>query len=153
MAPELPTPGATSMEATITQSLATERLMSMLASFFAVSALLITAIGLYGTLAYSTARRTGEIGIRMSLGAQRGSILRLILRENLLIVTGGCVLGVVLSLACTRFVASFLFGVKAGSPAVLAVSSGVLILAGLFASLPAAVRATRIDPIQAIRHE
>ncbi len=64
--------------------------MAMLASFFAINALLITAVGLYGTLAYSTARRTGEIGIRMALGAQRGNIIRLVLGENAALVIGAC---------------------------------------------------------------
>jgi ABC-type antimicrobial peptide transport system permease subunit len=141
------------MEQEIAESLSTERLMATLASFFALSALLITAVGLYGTLAYSTARRTGEIGIRMALGAQRGNILGLVLRENSLIGIGGCAFGLLLSLGCAHFVASFLFGIKASSPMVLGVSSGVLILAGLLASLPPALRATRIDPIKAIRHE
>jgi len=153
LAPEVPISGAMSMEAEIAESLATERLMAMLASFFAISALLITAVGLYGTLAYSTARRTGEIGIRMALGAQRGNIVRLILGENSLIVIGGCIFGLLLSLGCTRFLASFLFDMKPNSPAVLGISAGVLILAGLLASLPPALRATHIDPIQAIRHE
>jgi hypothetical protein len=152
-APEVPTPGAMSMEAEIAQSLATERLMAMLASFFAISALLIMAVGLYGTLSYSTARRTGEIGVRMALGAQPGNIIGLILSENSVVVVGGCVLGLLLSLGCTQFVASFLFGIKPTSPMVLGISAGVLILAGLLASLPPALRATRIDPIQAIRHE
>lgn len=141
------------MEQQIADSLATERLMAMLASFFAVSALLITAIGLYGTLAYSTARRTGEIGIRMALGAQRANIIRLILRENTLLVIGGCVFGLFLSFACARFIASFLFGVHAHSPAVLAVSFVVLLLVALLASLIPAIRASHVDPMTAIRHE
>ncbi len=153
LAPEVPIPAAISMETDIAQSLRTERLMATLASFFAISALLIMAVGLYGTLAYSTARRTGEIGLRMALGAQRGNIIRLILRENSLIVIGGCMLGLLLSLGCTRFLASFLFDTKSDSPMIFGLSAGVLIVAGLMASLPPALRATRIDPIQAIRHE
>ena len=153
LAPEVPMPGAISMETEMAQSLATERLMATLASFFAISALLITAVGLYGTLAYSTARRTGEIGIRMALGAQRGNIIRLVLGENAALVIGGCLLGVLFSLACTRFIASFLFGIHANSPEILAAGSGVLILVGLLASLIPALRASRIDPMAAIRHE
>ncbi len=153
LAPEVPMPGAMSMETEIAQSLATERLMATLASFFAISALLITAVGLYGTLAYSTARRTGEIGIRMALGAQRGNIIRLVLGENAALVIGGCALGLFLSFACARFINSFLFGIHAHSPAVLAVISGILVLVGLLASLIPALRASRIDPMSAIRHE
>lgn len=153
LAAEIPVPPALSMEQQIAESIATERLMAMLASFFAACALLITGIGLYGTLAYSTARRTGEIGIRMALGAQRGNIVRLILGGNAIIVIGGCVCGLFLSLACARFVASFLFGIHANSPAVLFGALCVLLLVGLLASLLPALRASRVDPMMAIRHE
>jgi predicted permease len=153
LAPEMPIPGALSMDEQISESLATERLMALLASFFAITALLITAIGLYGTLAYSTARRTGEIGIRMALGAQRQNIVRLILKENALLVVGGCVLGSLLSFACTRFIASLLYGVRSNSPAVLLGALCALLLVGLLASLLPAVRASCVDPMTAIRHE
>lgn len=153
LAPDVPLLGALSMEQQIADSIAAERMMAMLASFFAVTAMSITAIGLYGTLAYSTARRTGEIGIRMALGAQRGSIVRLILKENSLIVFGGCSLGLLASLACTRLIASLLYQVHSNSPFILIASLGVLILVGLLASLLPAVRASRTDPMTAIRHE
>jgi ABC-type antimicrobial peptide transport system permease subunit len=141
------------MEQQITDSLAAVRFMALLASFFAGMALLIAAIGLYGTLAYSTARRTGEIGIRMALGAQRGNILSLILKENALIVFGGCALGLIASLGCTRYISSFLYQVRSNSSVVLIISSGVLLLVGLVASLLPALRASHVDPMTAIRHE
>ncbi len=153
LAPDVPAPVATSMEQQITDSLAAARFMALLASFFAAMASLITAVGLYGTLAYSTARRTGEIGIRMALGAQRGNILRLILKENVLIVVCGCALGLLVSIVCTHYIGSFLYQVRSNSPAVLITSSGVLLLVGLLASLIPAMRASRIDPMAAIRHE
>ena len=153
LAPGMPIPGALSMEEQIRESLATQRLMATLASFFAITALLITSVGLYGTLAYSTARRTGEIGIRMALGALRQNIIRLILRENALLVIGGCALGSFLSLVCARFIASLLYGVRSDSPAVLFDALCALLLVGLLASLLPAVRAARVDPMTAIRHE
>jgi predicted permease len=96
--PDIPPPVAMTMEQTIAEHLVTERMMASLALFFAGVGLLITAIGLYGTLAYATARRAGEIGIRFALGAQRGDVIGMVCRENGIVALGGCLLGLSASL-------------------------------------------------------
>ena len=153
IAPEVPAPEASNMEAQIDESLATERMMALLALFFAALALLITAVGLYGTLAYTTARRTGEIGIRMALGAQRQHVLKLVCKENIAIAIGGCLLGLIASLAASRFIASFLYSTSPRNPAILSAAALLLVTIASAASLIPAVRASRIDPMTAIRYE
>ena len=141
------------MNQQIADSLAGARFMALLASFFAGVTAFIAAIGLYGTLAYLTARRAGEIGIRMALGAQRGNIVCLVLKENVYIVIGGCALGLLVSFICARWIDSFLYQVRADDPIVLVTSLCVLLIVGLFASLLPAIGASRMDPMTAIRHE
>jgi predicted permease len=152
-APDIPVPAATTMEDQIAGSIATERLMATLALFFGALALLITAIGLYGTLAYTTARRTGEIGIRMALGAGRREVLSLVLWENAGVALAGCLAGVAASLLASRYVAALLYGTSARSPAVLLSSVAALAAIAGLASLIPALRASRIDPLAAIRYE
>lgn len=151
--PDVPFPAAMSMEQTIADSLATERIMSTLALFFGGLSLLITGIGLYGTLAYSTERRTGEIGIRLALGARREDIVSMISAENGLIVTFGCIAGLVGSALAAKTVASLLYGVSAHDPVVFIASAGMLLCVAAAASLIPAIRAASIDPLEAIRYE
>jgi ABC-type antimicrobial peptide transport system permease subunit len=151
--PEVPPPVAISMEDTLNESLASERVLTLLATFFGALALAITGIGLYGTLAYMTERRTGEIGIRLALGARPGNIASLVCGENSAIALSGCTVGLLASLMASKLVASFLFGVTPRDP--LAFGSAVLALLLVVAaasSLPA-MKATRIDLVAAIRHE
>jgi predicted permease len=152
-APELPAPVAISMEETVKESLASERVLAMLATFFGVLALVITGIGLYGTLAYMTERRTGEIGIRMALGARRSNIALLVSAENSVIAFAGCIAGLTASLMASRLVASFLFGIRPKDPLAFGVGVVALLFVAVIASLAPAVRATRIDPVSAIRYE
>ena len=121
--------------------------------FFAGCALLVTAIGLYGTLAYATARRTSEIGIRMALGAKRTRVMAMIFRENLLVATCGAGAGLGVALLASRALASFLYGTSPRDPWVLAGSIGVLSIIASVASLLPALRAARIQPMAAIRCE
>jgi ABC-type antimicrobial peptide transport system permease subunit len=151
--PDIPPPAALSMEQTLADALATERMMAALGLFFGALALLITAIGLYGTLAYATERRTGEIGVRLALGAKPKDIISLVYSENGFIALTGCILGTAGSLAASRLIASFLFGVSARSPFVFAASAIVLFCVATAASLVPAMRAARIDPAAAIHHE
>jgi len=151
--PEIPPPVAMTMDQTIAEHLVTERMMATLALFFAGAALLITAIGLYGTLAYTTARRTGEIGIRFALGAQRGDVIGMVCWENGIVALGGCGLGLSASLGASKFIASFLFSTSPKDPLILASSVVLLIAIATAASLIPAVRAARIDPLTAIRYE
>lgn len=151
--PEIPPPVAMTMEQNIAEALATERMMAMLALFFGAAALAITGIGLYGTLAYATERRTGEIGIRMALGAQRGNVISMICLENGAIALGGCVAGIAGSLAASRLIAGFLYDTSPHNPIILGGCVLLLICIAAVASMIPAVRASRIDPIAAIRYE
>jgi predicted permease len=153
MAPQVPAPEVTSMPKIIDDALGAERMMTLLAVFFAVCALVVTAIGLYGTLAYATARRTAEIGIRMALGARRAQVAATVFGQNLWVVMGGTVVGLAASLLTTRALASFLFSTSAHDPWVIAASIFALGLAACAASLLPALRAARIEPMTAIRCE
>jgi predicted permease len=152
-APELPAPAAISMEQTVNEALASERMLAMLAAFFGTLALVITGIGLYGTLAYMTERRTGEIGIRMALGATRSNIAFLVAIENGVLAFAGCVVGLTVSLMASKQVASFLFGITPHDPFAFGAAVFAVLLVAVTASGSPAVRATRIDPISAIRYE
>jgi predicted permease len=151
--PAIPAPLVTSLQTTMDDSLSAERMMALLAVFFAVCALLVTAIGLYGTLAYATARRTSEIGIRMALGARRAQVVRLVCGQNALVAITGTAAGFVAALLASRALASFLYGTSVRDPWVLAGSVLALALIASAASLLPALRAARIDPMAAIRCE
>jgi len=153
MAPEIPAPILTPMMTDIDGSIASERIMAMLAVFFATCALLVTAIGLYGTLAYSTARRTSEIGIRMALGAKPAQVVGLVFRENAWVAVYGSLAGLVVSWFAARALTSLLYGISARDPWVLLASVFVLVCIASAASLVPAIRAARIDPSTALRAE
>jgi predicted permease len=153
IAPDIPAPAAVTMEQTLAESLATERMMSTLALFFGGLALLITGIGLYGTLAFTTERRTGEIGIRLALGAQPRNVISMVCSENGAITLAGCVAGTAVSLAASKLVSSFLYGVSARDPMIFALATLVLLLVAAAASLVPALKAARIAPQVAIRYE
>jgi predicted permease len=127
--------------------------ISQLSGFFAVFALLLGAIGLYGVMAYNVSRRTREIGIRMAIGAQRHTVLRMVMRESLLVVTIGVVLGIPAALAMGHFISSQLFGLSPRDPLTLTAASLLLIAASVVASYLPARRAAEIDPMVALRHE
>jgi predicted permease len=153
MAPGIPAPVMTSMMTTLDDSLSAERMMSLLSVFFAACALLVTAIGLYGTLAYATARRTSEIGIRMALGARRAQVVALVCSQNALVAVSGTMAGLIAAVLASKALASFLYGTTARDPWVLAGSVAALALIASAASLLPALRAARIDPMTAIRCE
>jgi ABC-type antimicrobial peptide transport system permease subunit len=125
----------------------------LLSVFFAGCALVVTAIGLYGTLAYATARRTSEIGIRMALGAQRTQVVGMVLRQNAVVAVSGSVAGLIAAVLASRALASFLYGTSAHDPWVLAYSVAALATIASVASLLPALRAARIEPMSAIRCE
>lgn len=151
--PSIPAPVMTSMEETIQDSLSTERTMAILALFFGVCALVVTAIGLYGTLAYATARRTSEIGIRMALGARRAQVARMVFAQNAAVALVGTAVGLFVALLASRALASFLYSTSTRDPWVFAGSIVVLALIASAASLLPAMRASRINPMTAIRCE
>ena len=144
---------ATSMMTVVDESLSAERMMALLSVFFAGCALLVTAIGLYGTLAYATARRTSEIGIRMALGARRGQVVALVCSQNALVAIAGTMAGLIAAGLASRALASFLYGTSVRDPWVLAGSVAALAVIASAASLLPALRAARIDPMAAIRCE
>jgi predicted permease len=137
----------------VARSLATRRLSVILVALFSALALLLAALGLYGTLAYAVAQRTREIGIRLALGAQRAAVFRLVLQQGMSLVGIGLVAGLVVALGFGRLLANFLYGVGARDPLTLTVVAVVLALVALFACLLPARRAMRVDPMVALRYE
>ena len=124
-----------------------------LCSAFAILALTIACVGLYGTLSYTVARRTGEIGIRMALGAQHGSVVWMVLREIFMPLAAGLAISVPAALGTSKFVESLLFRMKPNDPLVLTLAVAVLLATALLAAYVPARRASRIDPMTALRHE
>jgi ABC-type antimicrobial peptide transport system permease subunit len=144
---------ARTIEEQIDNNILTDRLLMTLSGFFGALALLLAAIGLYGVVSYAVTRRTREIGIRMALGAERGSVVRLVARYAIGLVLAGTAIGVPAAMVLTRLVQSFLFGVKAEDAGTMAGGSLVLLLAAGLASLAPTLRATRVDPMTALRHD
>jgi macrolide transport system ATP-binding/permease protein len=137
----------------IGQTISQERTFATLCTCFAVLAVLIACVGLYGTMAYSVARRTNEIGIRMALGAERPRLIWMVLREVLLMAAVGLGIGLPVAVLTSHFVQSFLFGMKPNDPLALAVAGGILLTAAILAGYGPARRASRVDPWIALRHE
>jgi putative ABC transport system permease protein len=137
----------------VRDSLATERLMATLSGFFGILATLIATIGLYGVMSYMVTRRKVEIGIRMALGADAGSVVRMVLRESTLLLVAGVVIGVGLAVFSARWAASLLFGLKPWDPASLIVAAVGLAVVSLIASWIPARRAARLAPTLALREE
>jgi predicted permease len=153
LAPSIPAPVMTTADDVMNKSVSAVRMMALLAVFFAGCALLVTAIGLYGTLAYATARRTSEIGIRMALGARRAGVVAMVLRENVLIAAVGTGAGLVAAVLTSRALASFLYETSPRDPSVLVCSVAALAFIASAASILPALRAARIDPMRALRNE
>ena len=141
------------LAAQVDATMAQERMMATLAGGFGVVALLLASVGLYGLLAYSVARRTKELGIRMALGAQRSRVVALVLRGAARPVVLGIALGLPAAWAASRWVESMLFGLTPSDPGAVAGAIGVLALAALAAAYVPARRAARVDPMLALRHE
>ena len=130
-----------------------ERLFAKFSSFFGLLALLLACIGLYGIMSYAVVRRTNEIGIRMALGAQRGNVLWLVLKETLSLIIIGVAIGLCTALAATRVISSMLFGMTATDPSTIAMSTLVLVAVAAFAGYLPAKRASQVDPMVALRWE
>jgi predicted permease len=151
--PHLPIGFIHTLDNLVTDSAGEQIALAKLSAFFGGLALLLACIGLYGVMSYTVAGRTREIGVRMALGAQRLDVLRLVLREAMLLVVIGLAIGIPLSLASTRFLHSYLFGLKGTDPASLIAVVVVLgIVAASAASIPAR-RAASVDPMRALRYE
>ena len=130
-----------------------ETIFARLSTLFAFLALAITCVGLYGAVSYNVAQRTNEIGIRMALGAQRAGVIRMILRDVLTTVLIGLAAGVPGALLTSKLVSSFLYGVEPNDPLALAGAVGILLSTVLLAGCAPARRASRIEPLAALRHE
>jgi len=141
------------MEDRLYGSVAEPRFYAVLIGVFAAIALILASVGIYGVLAYSVSQRTREIGIRMALGAERQNVLRLILGQGLILTTIGIVAGLAGAFAVTRYLESMLFGLTALDPTVFVAVTVILTLTAVTACYVPARRATRVDPIVALRYE
>ena len=137
----------------IDESLTRERMLATLSGFFGGLALLLAMIGLYGVMSYNVARRRNEIGIRMALGAERARVLRMVLSEVAVLIGVGLAMGLAVTLATTRFVASFLYGLTPNDPWTLGSAAAVLAIVAAIAGFLPARRASRLDPMTALREE
>ncbi|HXJ55476.1 MAG TPA: ABC transporter permease [Verrucomicrobiae bacterium] len=147
----LPSSEFAKLDELVDHAVAPRRLITNLLGTFSLLALLLASIGLYGVVAYSVGQRTQEIGIRMAIGARRADVLRLILSEGVIMAAMGVMLGLVLALFVTRALESMLFGVSATNPLIFGANALILILVALLASFVPARRASRIDPMDALR--
>jgi predicted permease len=153
LAPTVPLVIFVTLREQMDAALGSQELITLLANFFGLLVLLLSALGLYGLLSASVTQRKGEIGVRVALGASRGNVLGMILREALVLLGWGTVLGAVGLFFTTRFVDAMLHGVTAHDPATLTMVAGVLIVVTILAALVPALRAARLDPIEVLRAE
>jgi putative ABC transport system permease protein len=151
--PIVPTGSMRSMDQVLSHSLALRNFMMFLLSLFAALALALASVGIYGVISYAVSQRTREIGVRMALGARPGDVLRLVLGEGLKLVLAGAALGIVFALIATRFITTMIYGVSATDPLVFVSVITLLVVVSLAACYVPARRATRVDPIVALRCE
>jgi putative ABC transport system permease protein len=149
--PDVPVPNMKVYDDLIRQKLGTRKLASTLVSLFSGAALCLSAIGLYGVLAYSVSQRRREIGVRIALGAETFKIVQLVTQQGLKLIGIGLVAGTVVALVCARFIEDMLYGVTATDPISMLIAALILCLAGCVACLLPALRAARTDPITALR--
>lgn len=141
------------MQQVLYEAAASPRFRARLFGTFALLALLLAVLGVYGVVSYATACRTQEIGVRISLGAQNRDIRGLVIRQGLWMAVAGIAVGALLSLGLTRLMASLLFGLQPGDPATHAAAAAMMLVAVVAASLVPARRAARIDPVAALKQE
>jgi predicted permease len=151
--PEVPASQVRDMSTVLSSSVADRRLIVVLMGAFGGLALLLAAVGLYGVVSYSVAQRTREMGVRIAIGASRSSVLGLVVGDGLRLVAVGAVLGLIASLALTRSMATLLYAISPRDASMFAVATVTLLMTGLVASYVPARRATRIDPVRALRAE
>jgi len=149
----IPVTNVVTQAAEIDRTISRELTFAKLCTGFAILALLMACVGLYGTMSYGVARQVGEIGIRMALGAQRSAVVWMVLRRVLLLAAAGLAISVPAALIASRLVKSFLFETRPNDPGTLALAGVVLLIAAILAGYAPARRASRIDPLAALRHE
>jgi putative ABC transport system permease protein len=137
----------------LADSIARARFATLLLGIFAIVALMLASLGIYGVMAYSVTQRTNEIGIRMALGATRGDVVFLVLKRGLLLAASGVAIGLIGSVGLTRLLAGLLFGVSVTDPAIFVFVPVLLMIIALLAVVLPARRATRVDPLVALRYE
>jgi ABC-type antimicrobial peptide transport system permease subunit len=145
--------GAQTMNELISDSLATRRFSMILLGSFATVALLLASLGIYGVISYLVGQRTHELGIRIALGAQQLDVLRLVLNHGMKMALAGVALGLIVALALTRLLTTMLYGVTATDPVTFVAITVLLIAVALLACFVPAWRATRVDPLMALRDE
>jgi predicted permease len=151
--PNLPMTDVSTQIEQIERGFQQEKVFARAYTLFGMLALLLAAIGLFGVMSYSVARRTNEIGIRMALGAQRADVLRLVMRESMILVAAGVAIGVTMALGGSRLVAALLFGLAATDAVTIAAAAAVMIAVSALAGFLPARRASRVDPMVALRYE
>jgi len=151
--PGLPVTDMKTMRAQIHESLFVERIVAVLSAAFGLLATLLAAIGLYGVMSYAVSLRTREIGIRVALGAERRAVLLMVLREVAVLALIGIAIGLPSGYGLGRLVESQLFGMTARDPLTFALATATLVVSALLAGYLPAARATRVDPLVALRYE
>jgi len=141
------------MEERLSENLGSWRFYMRLYGLFAGLAVILAAVGIYGVISYSVGRRTHEFGIRMALGAQRGEVLKMVLREGFVLAGVGLVIGVAAALGLTRLIANRLYGIEANDPLTYAAVALTLTLVAMAACAVPARRAAKVDPMVALRYE
>ncbi len=151
--PKLPINNIQEMQDVVDHGMTSERVMSFLATLFSALVTVLCAMGLYGLIAYAVARRTREIGVRFAIGAQKRDVAKIFFRESLILIAAGIVIGVPLALASARILKNLLFGVEATNVTVLIITVLIFLGAGILASVLPVRKATKIEPMQALRYE
>ena len=141
------------MNQVIASTVTTPRITLFLIATFAIAALMLAAVGLYGVVSYTAAQRTSEIGIRMALGAAQHDVLKMVVGQGMMLAVVGVFIGVAASFVLTRLMSSLLFGISATDPMIFAGISLVLVGVALVASYIPALRASKVDPVIALRYE
>lgn len=153
VAPNLPIQDVATLSERVNRLLTQERLIAQITAFFGLLALLLACIGIYGLISYAVARRTAEMGIRMALGARRASVIWLVLREALILVVIGLAASIPLLFAAARLARGLLFGVSPTDTATLSATALLMLSIAALAAYVPARRASRVDPMAALRHE
>jgi putative ABC transport system permease protein len=153
IAPNMPVLSLTTLARQIDERTANERLLATISGYLGGLALILAGIGIYGIVAYTVARRTAELGLRIALGASHRHVLWYVARGTVAVIVTGVGLGIVLALRASDMLTSILFGLPPGDPRVYATAAAVLFLTGVVAAVPPVLRAFRIDPVVALRYE